>query len=312
MATYSIEPTTATLHGCFSHELPPVLTIDPGDNVRFKTLDADWIIEFTATLEQNPETTADLGVRYSPQLPVRDEGHALCGPVAVRGAKPGMALAVQINKVVPGRWGWGLPWFGAVVKSKKEVPVMVWSLDTVAMTARNQFGHTVALRPFMGVMGLALAEPGMHSTSPPRRVGGNMDCKELVAGSTLYLPIEVEGGLFSTGDGHGVQGDGESGGTAIECPMDLVDLTFDLVEQPLLPTPYANTPAGWITLGFDEDLQKAHEQALNAMVTLISQRMAISEKIALTLCGVAVDLHVTQTVNGVRGVHAILPHGAIR
>jgi acetamidase/formamidase len=164
----------------------------------------------------------------------------------------------------------------------------------------------------MGVMGVANRESGLLSTAPPRITGGNFDCKALTAGSTLYLPIQVEGGLFSVGDGHAAQGDGESGGTAIECPMDVLELGFDLVTDAPLNTPYAVTPSGWLTFGFDEDLNKAHDQALSAMVTLIAGRYHVSEKVALALAGVVVDLRITQTVNGVRGVHAILPHGSLR
>jgi acetamidase/formamidase len=152
----------------------------------------------------------------------------------------------------------------------------------------------------------------VHSTIPPRVTGGNIDCKELGVGSTLYLPIAVEGGLFSTGDGHAVQGDGEVSITAIECPMDRVDLTFELVDDMPLTTPVANTPAGWITLGFHEDLDEALVIALEAMLTLMKRLHGLERLDALALASLTVDCRITQVVNGVRGVHAVLPHGAIR
>jgi acetamidase/formamidase len=155
------------------------------------------------------------------------------------------------------------------------------------------------------------AEPGVHPTAPPRATGGNIDCKELVAGSTLYLPVAVPGGLFSVGDGHALQGDGESSTTAIECPMDRVTLTFGLRPDMRLTTPRANTPAGWITLGFDENLQEATMIALSAMLDLMVEQHDLTRLQALALASLVVDLHVTQIVNGVRGVHAILPHGAL-
>ncbi|MEO5952717.1 MAG: acetamidase/formamidase family protein, partial [Chloroflexia bacterium] len=183
--------------------------------------------------------------------------------------------------------------------------------DAETMMARDQFGHVLALRPFMGVMGMPPGEPGVHPTAPPRATGGNLDCKELVAGSTLYLPVEVQGGLFSTGDGHGLQGDGEVSTTAIECPMDRVTLTFDVRSDMKISTPHANTPAGWVTMGVHEDLQEATMSALSAMLDLMMQELKVERLEALALASLVVDLHVTQIVNGVRGVHAIWPHGVI-
>jgi len=139
-----------------------------------------------------------------------------------------------------------------------------------------------------------------------------MDCKELVAGSTLYLPIVVPEALFSTGDGHALQGDGEVSGVAIECPMERVELTFYLRDDIRLTTPRANTPIGWITLGFHEDLHEATFIALNAMLALMEEQYQLSRPRALALASLLVDLRVTQIVNSVMGVHAVLPHGAIK
>jgi acetamidase/formamidase len=312
MTIVHIHPTRETLHGHFNKALKPILSIESGDTVRFSTLDADWITDFSVSLENPPKLMKDLGKRFEPRQSPEDDGHALCGPVYVKGAKIGMALAVHIHRVIPGQWGWNYPWFGTPYEQKDTIPLAIWELDSERMVGRNSRGQTIALKPFMGVMGVAPAEEGSHRTSPPRNVGGNMDCKELVAGSTLYLPIEVEGALFSTGDGHALQGDGETGGTAIECPMDLVELNFEVVEKPLLPTPYANTPAGWLTFGFDENLQVAHDKAMSAMQDFLAARYEMTRHEALGLMGVVVDMRITQTVNGVRGVHALLPHGVIR
>jgi acetamidase/formamidase len=312
MPTHTIKPSRETLHGDFNKDRAPILSVDSGDTMRFSTLDADWITNFNVSLENPPKDMAALGTRFEPRQSPEDDGHALCGPVYVNGAKPGMALAVHIHRVIPGQWGWVFPWFGTPYEQKHTIPLTIWQLDTECMVGRNPRGHSVALKPFMGVMGVAPAEAGVHSTTPPRNVGGNMDCKELVAGSTLYLPIEVEGALFSLGDGHAVQGDGETGGTAIECPMDLVELSLELIEKPLLPTPYANTPAGWLVMGFDEDLQLAHDKAMSSMQDFLAARYNMTRHEALGLMGVVVDMRITQTVNRVRGVHALLPHGAIR
>jgi acetamidase/formamidase len=163
----------------------------------------------------------------------------------------------------------------------------------------------------MGVMGMPPDVPGVLPTAPPRDCGGNIDCKELVAGSTLYLPIAVPGGLFSVGDGHGAQGDGEASGTAIECPMERVNLTFDLHPDLRLRAPRANTPAGWITFGFHEDLDEATIQATDGMLQLLGEQYGLARPEALAIASIVVDLRITQIVNGVRGVHAVLPHGAL-
>ena len=311
MASYTIEPERATLHGTFSRDFPPVLTIDSGDSVRYRTLESGWNLEA-------PKGPGQPGRKFEPRVEGRDVGHALCGPVAIRGAQPGMTLEVQIDAVRPGAWG--ATYAGMASRRhltrRLNIPdgegVLIWTLDPDAQTGRDQYGHVVALRPFMGVMGVAPDAPGMHSTAPPRVCGGNIDCKELVAGSTLYLPILVEGGLFSVGDGHAVQGDGEVSGTAIECPMEDVDLTFRLHENLHLKTPRAQTAAGWITFGFDADLNEATMIALEAMIDLLCEQYQLERLQALSLASLVGDLRVTQIVNGVCGVHAVLPPDAIK
>jgi acetamidase/formamidase len=170
-----------------------------------------------------------------------------------------MTLEIKINEIHPGGWGWTTAggWPGEVNQRlgvEKEATLISWTLDAERMIGVNQHGHKIALRPFMGVMGMPPNAPGIHSTIPPRFCGGNIDCKELVEGSVLYLPISVPEALFSVGDGHATQADGEVCTTAIECPMERVELTFVL-----------------------------HD-----------------------------DLRITQIVNGVCGLHAVLPHGAIQ
>jgi acetamidase/formamidase len=311
MAPYPIEPERRTLHGHFSRDLPPVLAIDPGDTIHFRTIDAGW------GLEAPTESNIDKRKKFEPRHPDLDKGHALCGPIEIHGAQPGMTLAVRIDEVRPGPYGWTVaggwssPTNDALGVTKEGISLR-WTLDPDTLTGRNQFGHTIDLHPFMGVMGMPPDEPGVHLTAPPRVTGGNIDCKLLVAGSTLYLPIQVPSALFSVGDGHAAQGDGEVSTTAIECPMERVTLTFTLHDGMPLKTPIANTAAGWITLGFHTDLQEATILALDAMLDLIMEQHDISRLEALGMASLVVDMHITQIVNGVRGVHAILPHDAIR
>ncbi|HEX6292338.1 MAG TPA: acetamidase/formamidase family protein [Herpetosiphonaceae bacterium] len=313
MATHTIEPERRTLHGHFSRDLEPVLTIDPGDTVCYRTLDAGWNLEpRTSTVESERPR------KFEPRDQERDNGHALCGPIAIRGAEPGMTLAVQIKDVRPGAWGWTASggWHTPLNERLGVVEdgtFLLWDLDVDRMIGHNQHGHTIGLRPFMGVLGMPPAAPGLHPTAPPRVTGGNIDCKELTAGSTLYLPIAVPGGLFSVGDGHAAQGDGEVSVTAIECPMERVELAFDLLPDLRLTTPRADTPAGWITFGFHQDLHEAMALALEAMLELMQERYGLSRHVALGMASVLVDLRITQVVNaGMLGVHAVLPHSAIR
>ncbi|MHB9144892.1 MAG: acetamidase/formamidase family protein [Symbiobacteriia bacterium] len=188
---------------------------------------------------------------------------------------------------------------------------MLWRLDADKGEGVNQLGHRIRLKPMLGSVGMPPDEPGLHSTFPPRFCGGNIDCTELVEGSTLYLPIPVDGGLLSLGDGHAAQGDGEISGPALECPMEQVDVTLTLHEGPSLTMPRANTPAGWVTLGLHEDLHEAVVLAMNGMLDLMCELHGLSRVEAAGLADLVVDLRVTQVVNGVRGVHALLPHGAI-
>jgi acetamidase/formamidase len=304
-----LDSDSGTLHGFFSRDRPPVLAIDAGDAVRFRTLDASW--------SAGPYTGG--ANRDRPRVPQYRPGygHALVGPITIRGAKPGMVLSVRVDTVIPSTWGTtvagGWP---SVFNQRYGIVdtgvVHAWQLDVSAMVGRNQHGHTVALRPFMGVMGMPPVEPGQHSTIPPRWHGGNLDCKELIAGSTLYLPVPVDGGLFSVGDGHAVQGDGEVSGTAIECPMDRVELTFGLRTDMALRAPVAHTPAGWLTIGLGSTLDDACYAALDSMYELLAKLYSVSRTDAIALSSVAVDVRVTQIVNQIVGVHAILPPGAIR
>jgi acetamidase/formamidase len=277
-----------TLHGHFSRDLEPVLTVDPGDGVRFATLNAGWRDEH--------------GDEFAARDPELDEGHALIGPIEVRGAYAGATLAVRVDAVRPG--GWGVT-FGNETMFR-------WSLDSVAGVGRSDTGREVALAPFLGVLGMPPPDSGIHSTGPPRVWGGNIDCKELVAGTTLFLPIPVDGALFSAGDGHARQGDGEVSGTAIECPCEEVRLTLDLDEELRIGSPIARIDGAWLAFGLDSDLNTAVDEAVKTMLELMAREHDIAGDEALALASVVVDLRVTQSVNGVRGVHALLRDDAIR
>ena len=310
MRTHEIEPTLATLHGHFSRELPPVLTIQPGDRVRFRTLDVGW------GAFENPDPFGE-----APRLPgrdlERDPGHAICGPVAIEGAKQGMALEVRVVELRTGTWGWtaaggrSTEWHDRLGLATLPAHFLRFALDPDAGTARTRDGLELPLQPFLGIMGMPPDEPGRHSTVPPRPCGGNLDCRELVAGSTLWLPIPVDGALFSAGDGHALQGDGEVAGPALECPMERAVLEFHLRPDLRLSRPRAHTPAGWVTFGFDRDLEVATRDALSDMLDLVVEHAGHDRAWAMAVASLLVSLRVTQIVNGVRGVHAVLAHDAL-
>jgi acetamidase/formamidase len=299
---YEIPLERRTLHGHFSRELEPVLTIDSGDTIAFSCIDSGWNVE--------------PGAKFEPRDAELDGGHALVGPVEVRGAKAGDTLEVSIDRVVPGTWGWcgAADWWtplNARLGLTSDGVHLRWELDPERGVGRDERGREVDLLPFLGVLGMPPPEAGRHSTVPPRIWGGNIDCKELVAGTRLYLPIPVDGALFSAGDGHARQGDGEVSQLAIECPLERAELTLALSDLELR-TPIAWTPDAWLTLGFDKDLDEAAAIAVDAMLELMVREHGLERPDALALASLVVDLRVTQVVNEVQGVHAMLPHDALR
>ena len=276
-----------TLHGHFSRDLPPVATIEPGDSVVFSCPNAGWRVAG--------------GEPFEPRDEQLDAGHALIGPIDVRGAECGGTLVVRIDEVRPGT-------FGETFARDTRIE---WTIDADTGSATDDRGATVQIAPFLGVIGMPPDEDGVHSTGPPRRFGGNIDCKELVAGTTLYLPISLDGARVSAGDGHAAQGDGELSGTAIECFVERAQLTLDVADLELR-TPVARIAEAWVAFGFDEDLDLAAEQAIGTMLDLMERELGIDRPYAIALGSIAVDLRVTQIVNGVKGVHAVLRDDAIR
>jgi acetamidase/formamidase len=274
------------VRGWFSREYEPLASVDPGEPVVFRAHNARW--------KWDPDDVTD---------PPEGAGHALEGPFEVRGAGPGQTLVVHVDEVVPRAWG----------ETWANGERFVWRLEGDTWHLGRRRVHAA---PFLGVIGMPPPEPGEHSTIPPRRFGGNIDCRELVAGSELWLPVPVDGALLMAGDGHGAQGDGEVSGTAIECPLERVQLRFELRDVDLR-SPVARIPVGsgggaWLAFGFDEDLDLAADQARETMLDLMERELRLSRNEALALASVGVDLRVTQIVNGAKGVHAVLRDGAFR
>jgi acetamidase/formamidase len=281
--------------------------VNPGDTVIVDSLDARGYLE--------PQTVPG---EARPRMFGDRRGLCLAGPIGVRSALPGQVLAVEILSMRPGPWGWTL---AAAFDNRltRRLGVadgppawLLWEIDADEALAVDHLGHKVGLAPFLGAIGLPPVQPGPHSTLPPRAEGGgNIDCRELVAGSTLYLPVTVPDALLCLGDGHAAQGDGEVGGSAIECPM-TTEVRLRLVNDPPVPGIHATTPAGLVTFGFDPDLNIAMGHAVDAMVGWMQQVYELDKPTALALASVVVQLRVTQVANDVWGVHAMLPKAAVR
>jgi acetamidase/formamidase len=219
------------IHHGWNNAFAPCLKIAPGETVQFETLDASSG-QLTPT-----STAADLArldlARVNP----------VTGPVWIDGAKPGDALKITVLSLRPSGWGWtgNIPGFGLLTEQFPNAHLHHWHYEKSLAPAMYGPGGRVPLRPFTGTIGVAPAEPGLHSIIPPRNVGGNMDARDIAEGVELYLPIEVDGALFSVGDTHAAQGDGEVCGTAIESPID-VALKFELVKDARLRMPRYVTP----------------------------------------------------------------------
>jgi len=318
-ATHRIAATPDTIRwGAFDATFPPLLTVEPGDTVTLECL--------SGGPEQIPPRDGAFAIppallAVHDSKPPRLGPHILTGPVAVRGAAPGDALVVHIEQIELGA-DWGFcgfrPLAGTLPEDFDYRRVLHIPVDRAANTCTVPIGPgiTLDLAPFFGVMGVAPPPSwGPISTKEPRAHGGNLDNKELVAGTTLFLPVHVEGGLFSAGDGHGVQGDGEVCVNALEICL---NGTFRLdllkgggINDPVLRFPRAETPTHFISMGLHEDLDLAMKQALREMIAFIASRTNLTPADAYQLCSLAVDFRVTQTVNGEKGVHGMLRRGLV-
>jgi acetamidase/formamidase len=305
MAHHRIDAAPETVHwGYFDARLPPLLTIDSGDTVTISTVSGGPEVMPEPPLAIPPALAA-IHAKHAPKLP----GHICTGPVAVRSARAGQVLEVRIRAIeLHYDWGYNYsaPLKGALPDDFGDMHLIHIPLDRERRVGRLPWGLELPLAPFFGVM--AVAPPpawGAVSTLPPRRNGGNLDNKELVAGTTLYLPIHVDGALFSVGDGHGVQGDGEVCVTAIETGL-IGTFELHVRDDMRLVWPMAETPTHVMTMAFDPDLDACVTLALRSMLDLIVERTGLKRAEAYALASLAADLRITQVVNGSKGVHVML------
>ena len=292
------------VHYAWDNALPPLLEIESGDEVTFQTRDA-------GDGYYGPASTAE-DVRRKVF-----RGHPLTGPVRIRGAAPGDTLEVEVLALQPGDWGYTriAPGLGLLPNDFTEPFLYIW--DITRDPAPFRPGIAVPLEPFLGVMGVALAEPGAHSTMPPRRNGGNVDTKQLTVGSRLYLPVLAEGALFSSRDGHAAQGDGEVCVTAIECDM-TATLRFTVHQGRSMPEfqfrtagpllQRTNSREWYATTGHGPDLMEAARNAVRHMITYLTEQYGLTREEAYILCSVAVDLKLSEVVDAPNWVvSAFLP-----
>jgi acetamidase/formamidase len=305
MPHHRLDAAPETVHwGFFDAALKPLLTIDSGDTITISTVSG-----LASQMPGAPYVIPPALAAIQAKVQQKMQGHICTGPVAVRGAKAGQVLEVRIKDIaLHYDWGYNMirPLAGALPDDFHEPTLIHIPLDKQRNVGTLPWGLELPLKPFFGVM--AVAPPpawGMVSTLPPRKNGGNLDNKELVAGTTLYLPIHVDDALFSCGDGHGVQGDGEVCVTAIETGL-IGTFELHVRSDMTLEWPMAETPTHIMTMAFDPDLDDCTVIALRDMIKLICRRTNLSREQAYTLCSLAADLRVTQVVNGNKGIHVML------
>jgi len=314
--TKTLEPTpTTVVYGYYSAAAAPVMRISPGETVRIHTL-----------LTSTPRRLEGAGVAKDQVEPalrdivdnVKDRGpggHILTGPIFIEGAEPGDVLEVRVQAIklaIPYAYNAFSPNRGFLPQDFPESRMKIIPLDEKRMTAHFADGIEIPLRPFFGSMGVAPPPAaGRISSSPPGKHAGNLDNKDLVAGSTLYIPVNVPGALFEVGDGHAGQGDGEVDITALETSL-VGKFQFAVRKDMHLTWPRAETPTHWITMGIDDNLTEAAKIATREMIDFLVTTKKLTREDAYMLTSVAADLAITQVVDGPMGVHAKMPKAIFR
>jgi acetamidase/formamidase len=306
-AQHTVRVTPSTVqYGYFAADAKPVLTVKSGEVVTMDTICAIPELQQLGAAPDEP-----MRELKEVDANVKDKGpgpHVLTGPVSIEGARPGDVLEVEILEIrLRSPYGWMMidPGAGALPEEFPYLRRKLVPLDERNKVAEFAPGIRIPVRPFFGNLGVAPPD-GRLNSAPPAYNGGNMDNKWLVAGTKLYLPVQVPGALFSVGDGHAAQGDGEVCITAIETNLTGV-FRFTVRKDMKLRWPRAETPTHFITMGLHESLDEAARRATREMIDYLTAERGLSRDDAYMLISAAVDLHVTEVVDGVKGVHATLP-----
>jgi acetamidase/formamidase len=291
-----------TQWGWFDNSQAPVLRIDSGDTVVLETM----MHSHNAVV---PGRTIEEIKKLRTDHPGRGP-HTVTGPIYINGAEPGDVVRISLNKIVPRAYAtnFNVPgMFGQFPSQFPEGQVKYLYLDMDRMETEFVPGVFIALRPFPGTIGLARAEPGRYSSVPPGEYAGNMDIRDLVAGTTLYIPVWVKGGLLWTGDSHAAQGNGEVNLTAIETAYKEFNITPTVLKDMKLDMPRIETPTHWITMGFDRDLNLAWNGALQQTQKFLGEQRRLSADAAAALMPTVSDCRVSQVVNIKKGIHCLTP-----
>ncbi len=321
---FTIRAGVETVHwGYLSGAIDPVLQIKPGDVVTMETVSHEGLLADQGPPEAffarfgiaQEEILADVVTVYTRVQHSGQGPHIVTGPIYVEGAEPGDTLAVHVLSATP-RVPYGV---NSMRTGKGGLPdeftlnrSVVIPFDLERGVARFAPQIEIPLAPFFGIMAVGPARSlGRISSVPPGVYGGNIDLKDLIAGSTLYLPVHVPGALFMAGDGHAAQGDGEVDLTAIETSL-TGTFRFDVIKGRPLAFPRAETPSHWIAIGLDEDLNEAMRIAIRETVAYLVELKGLSREDAYALASIAVDFEVTQVVDQVKGIHALIPKAIFR
>jgi acetamidase/formamidase len=291
-----------TQWGWFDNAQPPVLRVNSGDTVVMETM-------MHSHNQVIPGTTIDQIKKLRTDYPGRGP-HTVTGPIYIEGAEPGDVLKVTINKIVPRAYAanFNVPgMFGEFPNIYQDGQVKYFYLDWDRKIVEFLPGIEIPLKPFPGTLGVARKEPGRYSTVPPGEYAGNLDIRDFSEGTTLYVPVHVRGALLWSGDSHAAQGNGEVNLTAVETAYKELNLTLEVVKGKPLDFPRIETKTSWITMGFDQDLNKAWDQAKAQTVKFLSEQRNVSADQAARLMPTVSDCRISQVVNIKKGIHCLSP-----
>jgi acetamidase/formamidase len=294
-----------TQWGWFDNAQAPALRVNSGDTIALETMmhSHNQVVP-GATIEQIKKLRTDFPGRGP---------HTLTGPIYIEEAQPGDVLKVTLNKIVPRAYAtnFNVPgMFGQFPTVYQDGQVKYLYLDLDKMQTEFLPGIVLPLKPFPGTLAVARKEPGRYSSVPPGEFAGNMDIRDFVAGTSLYVPVHVPGALLWTGDSHAGQGNGEVNLTAIETAYKELNLTVEVIKGKPLDFPRIETPKSWITMGFDADLNKAWAQAKAQTIKFLSEQRNVSAEQAEKLMASVSDCRVSQVVNVKKGIHCLNPKNA--
>ena len=294
-----------TQWGWFDNAQPPVLRVDSGDTVVMETM-------MHSHNQVVPGRTIEEIKKMRTDFPGRGP-HTLTGPIYVNGAQPGDVLKVRLNRIVPRAYAtnFNVPgMFGQFPKEYQDGQVKYLYLDLDKKIVEFLPGVIIPVRPFPGTIGVARKEPGRYSSVPPGEFAGNMDIRDFSEGTTLYVPVHVPGALLWSGDSHAAQGNGEVNLTALETAFKELNITLEVIKGKPLDMPRIETPKSWITMGFDQDLNKAWDAAKSQTVKFLAEQRSVSADQAAALMPKVSDCRISQVVNIKKGVHCLSPKNA--